>query len=94
MRTRMHLLLLSSSRTPAGYLTDYLGDVKPFTADVRRAVFVPFAAVSLSWDDYAKRVLAKAKEAIQSVAFKAEIAPVTVVSRKGTEIVVTDEQPL
>jgi dipeptidase E len=52
----MHLLLLSSSRTPAGYLTDYLGDVKPFTADVRRAVFVPFAAVSLSWDDYAKRV--------------------------------------
>jgi dipeptidase E len=52
----MHLLLLSSSRTPAGYLTDYLGDIKPFTADVRRAVFVPFAAVSLSWDEYAKRV--------------------------------------
>ena len=52
----MKLLLLSSSRTPAGYLTDYLGDIKPFTADVRRAVFVPFAAVSLSWDEYAKRV--------------------------------------
>ena len=52
----MKLLLLSSSRTPAGYLTDYLGDIKPFTAEVRRAVFIPFAAVSLSWDEYAKRV--------------------------------------
>ena len=52
----MELLLLSSSRTPAGYLTDYLGDIKPFTAEVRRAVFIPFAAVSLSWDEYAKRV--------------------------------------
>jgi len=52
----MELLLLSSSRTPAGYLTDYLGDIKPFTAGVRRAVFIPFAAVSLSWDEYAKRV--------------------------------------
>ncbi len=45
-------------------------------------------------DDYATRGLAKAKAAIQSGAFKAEIAPVTVVSRKGTEIVDTDEQPL
>jgi len=52
----MELLLLSSSRTPAGYLTDYLGDIRPFTAEVRRAVFIPFAAVSLSWDEYAKRV--------------------------------------
>ena len=52
----MELLLLSSSRTPAGYLTDYLGDIKPFSAEVRRAVFIPFAAVSLSWDEYAKRV--------------------------------------
>jgi len=52
----MELLLLSSSRTPTGYLTDYLGDIKPFTAGVRRAVFIPFAAVSLSWDEYAKRV--------------------------------------
>ena len=52
----MQLLLLSSSRTPAGYLTDYLGDIRPFTADARRAVFIPFAAVSLSWDEYAKRV--------------------------------------
>ncbi|HWM42088.1 MAG TPA: dipeptidase PepE [Burkholderiales bacterium] len=52
----MELLLLSSSRTPAGYLTDYLADIKDFTAGVRRALFVPFAAVSLPWNEYAKRV--------------------------------------
>lgn len=45
-------------------------------------------------DDYATKGLAKAKHAIESGAFKAEITPVTVVSRKGTEVVDTDEQPL
>jgi acetyl-CoA C-acetyltransferase len=45
-------------------------------------------------DDYATRGLAKAKHAIESGAFKAEITPVTVTSRKGIEIVDTDEQPL
>jgi dipeptidase E len=53
---KQELLLLSSSRTPAGYLTDYLPAIKEFTAGVRRAVFVPFAAVSLPWDEYARRV--------------------------------------
>jgi dipeptidase E len=52
----MQLLLLSSSRTPAGYLTDYLADIKIFSAGVRRALFVPFAAVSLPWDEYASKV--------------------------------------
>lgn len=45
-------------------------------------------------DDYATKGLAKAKHAIESGAFKAEITPVTVTSRKGTEVVDTDEQPL
>ena len=45
-------------------------------------------------DDYATKGLAKAKAAIQSGAFKGEIAPVTVQTRKGTEVVDTDEQPL
>ena len=45
-------------------------------------------------DDYATRGLAKAKRAIESGAFKAEITPVTVTSRKGAEVVDTDEQPL
>ena len=52
----MELLLLSSSRTPAGYFTDYLPAIKAFTAGTRHAVFVPFAAVSLPWPEYAKRV--------------------------------------
>jgi dipeptidase E len=47
---------LSSSRTPAGYLTDYLADIRPFIAGTRRAAFVPFAAVSLPWTDFARRV--------------------------------------
>lgn len=52
----MDLLLLSSSRTPAGYLIDYLPDIRAFSAGVRRALFVPFAAVSLPWDEYTQRV--------------------------------------
>jgi len=54
------LLLLSSSRTPAGYLTEYLDDIRELIAGVRRAAFVPFAAVRLPWNEYAK----KAAEAI------------------------------
>jgi acetyl-CoA C-acetyltransferase len=45
-------------------------------------------------DDYATKGLMKAKAAVETGAFKAEITPVTVVSRKGTEVVDTDEQPL
>ena len=52
----MELLLLSSSRTPAGYFTDYLPEIRDFTRDVKRAAFVPFAAVGLPWDKFAARV--------------------------------------
>lgn len=52
----MELLLLSSSRTPAGYLTDYLPQIRAFSTGVRRAVFIPFAAVRLPWDEYRRRV--------------------------------------
>ncbi len=44
-------------------------------------------------DDYATKGLLKAKAAIETGAFKAEITPVSVTTRKGTEIVDTDEQP-
>ncbi len=44
-------------------------------------------------DAYATRGLLKAKAAVESGAFKAEITPVTVATRKGTEVVDTDEQP-
>ncbi len=52
----MELLLLSSSRTPAGYFTDYLPEIRDFTRGVKRAAFIPFAAVGLPWDKYAARV--------------------------------------
>ena len=45
-------------------------------------------------DEYAIGSLARAKAAIENGAFVREIVPVEVVSRKGTDIVSTDEQPL
>ena len=52
---RMELLLLSSSRTPAGYFTVSAGDQAFHPIGASRG-FVPFAAVTLSWEDYRKRV--------------------------------------
>jgi dipeptidase E len=52
----MELLLLSSSRTPAGYLTDYLPEIRAFAGGIRRALFLPFAAVRLPWEEFARRV--------------------------------------
>jgi dipeptidase E len=52
----MELLLLSSSRTPAGYLTDYLPEIRAFAGGIRRALFVPFAAVRLPWEEFGRRV--------------------------------------
>ena len=45
-------------------------------------------------DEYAIASLVRAKAAVESGAFAREIVPVEVVSRKGTETIVTDEQPL
>ncbi len=52
----VELLLLSSSRTPAGYLTDYLPEIRAFAGGTRRALFVPFAAVRLPWEEFGRRV--------------------------------------
>jgi len=53
----MPLLLLSNSRNPGGAFLDH---AEPALRDVldgcRRVLFVPFAGVTLSWDDYAERV--------------------------------------
>jgi acetyl-CoA C-acetyltransferase len=46
-----------------------------------------------SQDEYALRSLSRAKAAIDSGAFAGEIAPVTLVSRGGSTVVDTDEQP-
>ncbi|MDC7704419.1 acetyl-CoA C-acyltransferase [Vogesella indigofera] len=45
-------------------------------------------------DDYAIASLTRAQHAITSGAFKSEIAAVTMVGRKGEEVVAEDEQPL
>lgn len=44
-------------------------------------------------DEYALRSLARAKDAIANGSFAGEITPVTVKSRKGDQVVDTDEQP-
>ncbi|HWA60906.1 MAG TPA: acetyl-CoA C-acyltransferase [Caulobacteraceae bacterium] len=45
-------------------------------------------------DAYAIESLARARRAVESGAFRREIAPVTIAGRKGPETVVDDEQPL
>jgi acetyl-CoA C-acetyltransferase len=44
-------------------------------------------------DEYALRSLARAQDAIANGSFAGEITPVTVKSRKGDQVVETDEQP-
>ena len=45
-------------------------------------------------DEFAIRSLAPAKQATEDGSFQWEIAPIEVASRKGTELISTDEQPL
>ena len=51
-------LLLLSNSTNAGepYLTWPLGHLRDFLGGVKRVFFVPYAGVSITWDDYAARV--------------------------------------
>jgi dipeptidase E len=80
----MELLLLSSSRTPAGYFTDYLPEIRDFTRGVERAVFIPFAAVGLPWDKYAARVRKATGLALDIVARKLGDADLIVVGGGNT----------
>ncbi len=52
-----------------------------------------FGIIREAMDNFALSSLQKANAAIESGAFKAEIVPVTVASRKGDIVVDTDEQP-
>ena len=53
----MNLLLLSNSRTPeGGYLTHAGGAITEVAADRKRAVFIPYAGVTINWDDYIRKV--------------------------------------
>jgi dipeptidase E len=69
----VELLLLSSSRTPAGYLTDYLPEIRAFAGGMRRALFVPFAAVRLPWEEFGRRVAEATGFSIQLAEHPADV---------------------
>ncbi|RYF25307.1 MAG: dipeptidase PepE [Comamonadaceae bacterium] len=53
----MQLLLLSNSSSPQGYLTHALPDLRAWAAtDDADVLFVPYAAITRSWDDYEAQV--------------------------------------
>jgi dipeptidase E len=53
----MDLLLLSNSRSPdGGYLVHAAEAIAEVAGGRRRAVFIPYAGVTVGWDDYAERV--------------------------------------
>jgi len=53
----MALLLLSNSRSPDGsYLTHALDLIRKLANGRTRALFVPFAGVTTTWDDYTQKV--------------------------------------
>src|SRR5260370_31678561 len=67
----MDRLLLSNSRSSDGsYLVHAIAEIAAIAAGRKRALFVPFAGVTVSWEAYAEQVravFAKAGVAIQSV---------------------------
>lgn len=72
----MKLLLLSNSRAPdGGYLTQQRDAIAATLKGVRKALFVPFAGVTISWDDYTAQVQAAiAHTGVQLVSAHAEDA--------------------
>lgn len=53
----MDLLLLSNSKTPdGGYLAHAIEPFRAMAAGRRRVAFVPYAGVTVSWDDYTEKV--------------------------------------
>ena len=59
----MRLLLISNS-TNAGeeYLKYPVGNIRDFLGDVKEVLFVPYAAVTFSWDDYVHKVQVRLDE--------------------------------
>ena len=52
----MELLLLSNSRTAAGFLVDYVAEIRDFAGAARRAAFIPYASVMRPWDEFTAMV--------------------------------------
>jgi dipeptidase E len=64
----MDLLLLSNSRGPDGsYLVHARGEIAIIAAGRRRALFIPFAAVTDPWEAYTEKVCAVFAEAAVAV---------------------------
>ena len=66
----MQLLLLSNSTSDRGYLVDALSPIEAFARGSVQAAFVPYAAVTRTWDAYEERVgtaLAPAGITIRSI---------------------------
>jgi dipeptidase E len=67
----MDLLLLSNSRSPDGsYLIHAIGQIAAIASGRRRALFIPFAAVTDPWEAYTEKVRAvfsAAKVAIETM---------------------------
>ena len=65
--TSPNLLLLSNSRNPAGeYLVHAREAIQSFAGPRRKALFFPFAGVTVDWDDYT----AMAQNALQPLGFE------------------------
>ena len=56
MMDGMELLLLSNSRTAAGFLVDYLAEIRDFAGTARKAAFIPFASVQRPWPEFTRMV--------------------------------------
>lgn len=55
--SKRRLLLLSNSRNYGMEYLEHAGDaVRSFLGDVRRVLFVPYAGVTISWDEYTEKV--------------------------------------
>ena len=59
----MNLLLLSNSSSDAGYLTHALPWLRETLSRAKRAAFIPYAGVTVTWDEYA----AKVRSALESL---------------------------
>ncbi len=60
------LLLLSNSRSPQGYLIHAQNEIKAFFGKVKQILFIPYAAVSVTQDEYEK----VASDAFQTFGYK------------------------
>src|SRR5688572_16195870 len=84
----LDLLLLSNSSSVRGYLVDALFEITPFARGLREAVFVPYAAVTRSYDLYASRVAeALAPAGLEVRSLHAVDDPVAAVRRASLIIV-------